>query len=338
MEITDDPFRHRALLSDPKMNMTKAQWDLERLASLTAWYGKSGNLDPSIAGDEARVIRIQPGSTNGRILNGLQDLLDGRAGPEQLADTLVTTVLSDEDPDRAWSSFTGHTCMAAEFLEQTDQQKMVEMLVSVAKLPYDLPTASCPTATRPGDKAMAELPNFGFTLGEYMQGPRAYFCRLQLVTPAAQLAAAARWRNISTFAALCTRARAQHALPRIANMSNVARFTLAHALEHGLGRYEPFTKDIEYIHLRDPPWLWAAAAASWMVIAGDYIREDVLEEPESMRIVARPLWIARGGNDILSTERWAFWKERLLSLAEVKALPPDTRDSLTRAARAMRPE
>lgn len=116
------------------------------------------------------MLEIQPASTNGGILNALQDFLEGQTGPKQTANSLASLVLSDDDPDKAWSSMSGNICTAAEFLGPLELERLAEILISLARLPHALPSASYPTATSLGDKAFAELPNFGFTLADCMQG------------------------------------------------------------------------------------------------------------------------------------------------------------------------
>lgn len=163
------------------MSTTKqipSQWEPDRLASLTAWYGKHGNLDPSAPGQERRILEIGPEFRDGRILSTLQDLFDGALSPAEAANNLASIVLADNDPDTAWEWMCGTICVAAQFQPFVNLESLANVLIHLAKLPHALSTPSYPTASGPGQAEFAYLPNFGFTLSDHMQGPRQYFCNI----------------------------------------------------------------------------------------------------------------------------------------------------------------
>lgn len=159
---------------------------------------------------------------------------------------------------------------------------------------------------------------------------------MDVVTREAQVAAAAQWRNISTFAAVISRHYLQGRLPRCADRLGPGLIALAEALEYREVREsEASFPDTKYVHLIDRPLLWLPAVCQCILIAGLEIFAAALEDPERMKYPAGPIWAAADGDDTLGMDRWHFWRRRLILLADSECLAAELRESLAEAARKM---
>lgn len=118
-------------------------------------------------------------------------------------------------------------------------------------------------------------------------------------------------------------------------MTRLAHWTIANALEHQMPDSESALSDIAYVHFRDRPELWIAAATSWISVAGRYILKAALDDRTMTRAAAGPLWLAVGGDELFDNKRWSFWKQRLAQLAGHSLLGLEVSGALASAVREM---
>ena len=158
-----------------------------RLAKLTLWFGKHNNRDPSGRGDESKVLEPLRNATKPyhlQILNILQDLLDHSTSPSRTAASLTSCILTSSDPDKAWAWMSGMICTASQYHPLPQQERLADLLIHLTRLPHHLPTPSIPSATDAnGSTAFADLPDFGFTLGERLQRTAAAHLQPRLRVP-----------------------------------------------------------------------------------------------------------------------------------------------------------
>ncbi|KAI9680487.1 MAG: hypothetical protein M1817_003927 [Caeruleum heppii] len=76
------------------------------------------------------------------------------------------------------------------------------------------------------------------------------------------------------------------------------------------------------------------SAAKWLEIAGQRIRTQGTGEQEDFSALGRQRDLWNGGKS-MSKERWAFWADRLRTVADDQNLREDTRDAAKEALKAM---
>lgn len=152
------------------MTQKAHSWNAQELRAITRWYGAVAH-DPSLPGDEAIVSAIDPMSTNGGTLRTLQSLLDGNTEPQEAAKDLASSILAAEAPTNSWGWMLVAVCRASEFQDQPRLLKLADLTNELSKLPHALPHHPyLPDVRSPDDLKFAELPGFGLTLRESLNG------------------------------------------------------------------------------------------------------------------------------------------------------------------------
>lgn len=145
-------------------------------------------------------------------------------------------------------------------------------------------------------------------------------------------------RNISTFAAILSRHYIQGSLtPKCVDNRGLACYSIVAALEHQLSENEAkqdadgstTMPDQDWTAFRTPqPSLEIPAATQWLSILGHGLYDGISSKTHP----PGPIWSGLGGSEEITMERWNFWRQRLVTLAEANIILGDGVSELCRKA------
>lgn len=134
------------------------------------------------------------------------------------------------------------------------------------------------------------------------------------------------YRNINTFAATLSRYYVQGTLlPRSVDNRGMACYPIAGALENELSDNEIFEHSDSSLFMPDQDWeaftrpqpsIELPAATQWLSLLGNDLYNGLAGGVHP----AGQLWKDAGGNDSITSERWAFWQHRLREIANAETI------------------